>query len=165
MTELVVIESQTRVLKGEAVAGVPRITIILHPNTSRIDVTLNDRLFNHEQYSFSRKADPVGAEKVLLDHLNENVVGIEGAKASKNTLQLEVADGMLLREFIPQVITAVKVFGSEIEQYDPVIAVENRRYDVDPVYDEDGYTVSNGLREAPTAPNIGVPYDVFVAGR
>jgi hypothetical protein len=153
-------------LKGEAVAGVPRLTIILHPNTSRIDVTRNDRVFNYEQYSFSRKAEPVGAEKALLDILNTHIIGIDAAKASKNTLQLEICDGMLLSEFIPQVITAVKHFGGEAEPYNPEIFVENRRYSVDPIYDhEDGYTISEGVRERAGTVDIGVPYKVFVDGR
>lgn len=150
---------------AEDVAIAPRLTVILHPNPSRIDIALNDRMFNTERYSFSRKQEPAGAEKELLDYCETYVVGVDRAKASKNTLQLEVADGVLLREFIPQVVTAVKRWGSEVEPYAPEIHLDNRRYAVDPTYDEDGWTTSEGVRERPGLADIGLPYKVWEQGR
>ena len=149
---------------AEQVTAAPRLTIVLHPNPSRIDVALNDRMFNAERYSFSRKQEPVGAERALLDYCETYIVGVGSAKAGKNTLQLEIDDGVLLREFLPQVVTAVKRWGSEVEPYEPEIYVDNRRYSVDPSYDADGWTTSEGVREQPGRADIGLAYKVWRQG-
>jgi len=141
----------------------PRLTVVLHPNASRIDVALNDRMFNTERYSFSRRREPRGAERALLDYCETYVVGIGGAKASKNVLQLEIEDGVLLREFIPQVITAVKRWGSEVEPYNPEVCVDNRRWETEPVYD-DMSCIASGVQQRPDQADIGMPYSIFRAG-
>jgi hypothetical protein len=146
------------------VAGTTRLTVVLHPNPSRIDIALNDRFFNTERYSFSRKQEPHGAEKDLLDYLQTYIVGVGDAKAAKNVLQLEIEDGVLLREFMPQVITAVKRWGSVVEPYEPEVFVDNRRYDIDPTYDSEGWTTSDGVRQRPGKADIGLAYKVWQAG-
>lgn len=142
----------------------PRLTIVLHPNTSRIDIALSDRLFNTEKYSFSRKIEATSKEKELLDYLETYIVGITKASATKNTLQLELAEGVYIREFMPQVITAVKSWGSGVEPYDPAIYVENRRWEREPKYDDIGWTRVEGVRQPAGQVNIGVPYKTWVAG-
>lgn len=139
-----------------------RITIILHPNTSRVDVVLNDRMFNKERYSHSRDREAAGAEKVLLDVLNDCTVGVERASASKNTLSLDIADGMLHAEYMPAVIRAVQKFVGESD-YKPVIACEDRRYSVAPEYRSDGWTEKPGIRVAAGKVDIGLEYQAWVA--
>jgi hypothetical protein len=156
---------QLDMTEAAAVVIAPRLTIVLHPNPSRIDIALNDRLFNTERYSFSRKNKPIGAEKALLDYCQTYIVGIGDAKASKNTLQLEIEDGVLLREFIPQVVTAVLRWGGEVEPYTPEIYVDNRRYEVAPTYDAEGTPTSDGVHEQPGQADIGLPYKVWRQGR
>lgn len=136
-----------------------RITIILHPNESRIDVVLNDTRFNNERYYFSREAEPVGEELAMLEAL-ENIIGIEKAETSKNTLSLEISAGMLESEFMPQVIRAVKKFGVVCngEDYEPRLIVDNRRYAVCPESNDEGWTTVQGVRQLPNAVNIGLPY-------
>lgn len=143
----------------------PRLTIILHPNTSRIDIVLNDRKFNNERYYHSRKNEAVGYEKVLLDYCNLYVNGIKNASTGKNVMHLEICDGMLLKEIIPEIIVAIKHWGSSVEPYNPEIYLENRRYEVAPEYHEDGYPIHPGVREHATKPDIGVPYKVWVDGQ
>lgn len=159
-------------ISAEAAAAVaeenrPRLTIILHPNPTRIDISLNDRLFNKEKYNFSRKHEPIGAEKVMLDLLEEEVVGIQSAKTCKNVLALEVHDGMRLKEFIPQVVTAVKAWAESVEPYNPIIYLDNRRWEVEPVYanEEDWFPKSQGIRQKPGAVDIGMPYEIWQEGQ
>jgi hypothetical protein len=150
---------------GESVVAVePRLTVVLHPNTSRIDIALNDRLFNTEKYSFSRKNEPTGRERELLDYCETYIVGIGSATASKNVLQLEIEDGVLLREFIPQVITACKRWGSAVEPYNPVVCVDNRRFEIEPVYGEDDSLVQPGRRQLAHQADIGLPYSAWTQG-
>lgn len=158
-------EQLTEVTTTADVAVAPRLTVVLHPNPSRIDIALSDRLFNTEKYSFSRKKEPVGAERDLLDYCETYVIGVSSANASKNTLQLEIDDGVLLREFIPQVITAIRRWGSAVEPYSPDIYVDNRRYEVEPTYSEDGWaTTRKGIVERPGSADIGLPYKVWKRG-
>jgi hypothetical protein len=151
-------ELESSVVESEA-AVTPRLTVVLHPDPSRIDIALNDRMFNTERYSFSRKRDPQAEEKALLDYCETYIVGIGGAKASKNVLQLEIEDGVLLREFIPQVITAIKRWGSAVEPYNPDIYVDNRRWAKEPVYggDDDTEILSRGRKQRPDEAVIGLP--------
>jgi hypothetical protein len=144
------------------VAIAPRLTVVLHPNESRIDIVLNDRMFNRERYTHTREQVPEGAEKQLLDSC-DFIVGIESAKASKNTLALEISDGMYLSEFIPRVIDAIKQWGSATEPYEPAIYVDNRRWAVEPTYDSEYGQTSCGLRQSPTEPAIGLPYAVWAS--
>jgi hypothetical protein len=142
----------------------PRLTIILHPNPSCVDIVVNDRMFNKERYSFSRKEEPVGAEKILLDYCQEHIIGIHTAEANKSTLKLKLEDGILLREFIPQLVTAVKRWGSEVEPYNPMICVVNRRWKVEAVYDDDMMRTNNpGVRELPNDADLGIPYTTWVS--
>jgi hypothetical protein len=150
------------VIEEEVATISPRLTIILHPNPSRIDIAVNDRMFNTEKYSFSRKKAPVGAEQQLLEYCETYIVGIRDAKAAKNILQLDITDGVVLKEFLPQVITAVLQWGSTSEPYSPQICVDNRRWKISPVYDKDGMrTISHGVRERPDQPDIGIPYGIW----
>lgn len=147
-----------------------RMTIVLHPNTTRIDIVLNDRMFNTEKYYHSRKREPIGPEKEMLDMLEEHIIGIESARAGKNTVHLEISDGMRLREFMPQVITAVKQWGMAFEPgYQPEVWLENRRWEREPVYcSSDEWSMGPevpGVRQRPDAPDIGVPYQIWVGGQ
>jgi hypothetical protein len=143
----------------------PRLVIILHPNTSCIDIALNDRLFNREKYTHSRDTEPVGAEKELLDTLQGEIIGVSRAQAGKNTLRLDLDDGVLLREFMPQVVDAVIRWGSASAPYAPEIYVENRRYEEDPEYDRFGDQIRRGIRQEPQQADIGLPYKVWKSGR
>jgi hypothetical protein len=141
-----------------------RLTIILHPNPSRVDIVLNDRLFNTEKYSFSRKNEAVGREKELLDYCETCIVGVDRATANKNTLKLEISDGVLLKEFLPQVIVAIKRWGSSVERYEPEIFVDNRRWEESPVYNSDGWIIRKGIQQSPGQINIGFPYKIWTDG-
>lgn len=148
-------------LKVETTAS--RVVIVLHPNVSRIDITLNDRLFNTEKYRFSRKEEPQGPEKTLLDSI-ENIIGVEKAEASKNTLSLELSDGLRLREFLPQVMVSLYHWGRAVNEqhaeqtpYNPEIYVEDRRWKEAPVVDE-WRTIKAGVCMEPGEANIGLPY-------
>lgn len=143
-----------------------RIVITLHPNTDHLEMVLNDRMFNTERYSFSREKEAVGAEKVLLNVLNNCVVGIVKAETTKNTLKMEIQEGMLLSELIPPTLTAIKEFVGE-KGYDPEIFVNDKRYIEQPEYavssDEydHGRQISPGKKAKPGSVDIGVPYMIW----
>lgn len=137
-----------------------RITIVLHPNTRYITLTLNDIMFNKEQYSFIRKRQPVGAEKDMLEVLNECTIGISKAETCKNQLKLELTEGMFPSEIIPAVIVAVKHFVNDPE-YDPIIFCDDQRWKVWPTESEDGWTSRGGVKVAPGSVKLGVQYLPF----
>lgn len=137
-----------------------RITVILHPNTSRVSIVLNDRVFNKERYSFSRKAEPIGPEKIMLDVLNDCIIGIINAEAAKNELSLEISECTYPSDYIPQVILAVKNYVGESD-YSPVIYCDDRRYTKEPEYNSEGWTVTPGITEKKGSVNLGIPYVVW----
>lgn len=136
-----------------------RITVILHPNPTCIDVVLNDRMFNQEQYGFSRKKQAEGAEAAMLDVLNRFTIGIRKAETSKNTLKLEISDGMLPNEIVPAVITAITRFVDEAD-YSPVIFCDDRRRRVWPVESGDEWSSrsTGGVRYNSGEVDLGVEY-------
>jgi hypothetical protein len=136
-----------------------RIVIIAHPNISRMTFVLNDRKFNNERHIHSREKDAEGAEEFLLNAITY-LFGVDGARVAKNELQLDLGEGMLLNEFMPQVIQEIKTWAQINDpDYDPVIYVENRRWAVPP--EEREYTSIGGVKEAPNALNIGIPYRIW----
>lgn len=140
-----------------------RIVVILHPNSSRICVTMNDRMFNTEKYAFSREQEAGGREAVMLEVLNKYTNGIVKAETSRNRMSLEVENGFYLSEIIPPVITAIKEFVGDWD-YEPVIYVDERRWKKEPVTeggDEWGFgerTIERGIHYAPGEANIGLAY-------
>lgn len=159
-------------ISPEAVAAVieenrPRLTIILHPNPTCMEISLNDRMFNKEKYSFSRKRPAEGAEKKMLEMLEEEIIGIQKAETCKNVLKIEIHDGMRLKEFVPQVITAVKAWAETVEPYNPIIYLDNRRWAREPVYanDDDWTPVSEGRKQRPGSADIGMPYEIWQEGQ
>jgi len=138
----------------------PRITIVLHPNTSFVELVTNDRRFNDEQYAFSRKAPPAGDEAVLLDGI-DRVIGIDKVEASKNTLRLEISDGMRLHEFIPAVVGHVKGWGGK--DYEPEIFCDDRRWTREPVYGSNEFAgpIDAGVKVLAGTANLGIEYKVW----
>lgn len=138
-----------------------RLTVTLHPNPRCVTITSNDMLFNKERYSFSRNKQPVGAEKQMLDVLNECTIGISKAETCKNQLKLELTEGMFPSEIIPAVIVAVKHFASDPE-YDPLIFCDDQRWKVWPTESQDGWHSFGGVKFPPGSANIGVQYLPFI---
>lgn len=137
-----------------------RITVTLHPNTSYVTITLNDRLFNKERYSFSRASEAVGAEKEMLDILNSCTIGIVQAETTKNQLKLQICEGMFVNEIIPAVLIAVKHFVSD-SSYDPKVYCDDKRWEVEPREDGNGFPLTDGVKVARNQADIGVEYEVF----
>ncbi|MNK14386.1 hypothetical protein D3C87_325050 [compost metagenome] len=140
-----------------------RIVVILHPNTSRIDFTINDRMFNREKYCFNREVEAVGPEAAMLDVLNTCTNGIVKAEASRNSMSLEIEDGFYLSEVVPPVITAIKEFVGE-KDYTPIVYVDDRRWKKEPVTVDSGddwmpeRVIEQGSKYSPGEANIGVQY-------
>jgi len=132
-----------------------RLLIILHPNESRVDIMLSDKKFNDEQYTFSRKKPATGHEERLLKRL-KNVLGIQKAETGGQELSLELVDGTLYDEFVPQVIDIVHEFtGPDFGQ---VVYLDDRRRD-GTTYNDEGWTTNPGVPK-PT-PNLGVEYKIW----
>lgn len=137
-----------------------RITVVLHQNPSYVTISLNDRLFNKERYSFSRAAQAVGSEKEMLDVLNNCTVGIKSAETGKNELKLELSEGMFIHEVIPAVLIAIKHFVND-PTYQPTVYCNDKRWEVEPEEDDDGFPRKPGVKVPPKSVNIGVEYVVF----
>ena len=137
-----------------------RLILILHPNTERAEVVLNDRKFNEEQYHFTRKSEPVEEEALLLAELN-SVIGVKKAEASKNSISLEISPCMYPEEWFPSVLRAVLKWGGK--GYRPSVEVDDRRYKSgqEPEYDHDGWVTIEGVKQEKGAVNIGVEYSAF----
>ena len=132
-----------------------RIVVILHPNTERAEIVTNDVVFNRERYCFSRDKEADGYELEMIQDL-EMVVGIDRAQPQKNKISLEIAPCMKPDEYIPDVIAAVRAYVYRFNpEYAPDIYLDNRRYTVDPVYSEDGWNETKGVRQGMI--DVGVP--------
>jgi len=133
-----------------------RTLLILHPNTSRVDITVTDKRFNNEQYSFSRKKAPTGHEERMLRRL-EKLGGIKEAKAGGFELHLELRDGFFYKELMPAVIEIVREFTGP--DYGREMFVQDRRR-IGEKYDNDGYLRSPGVK--PERPDLGFEYQDWV---
>lgn len=141
-----------------------RIVVLLHPNTKYIEFIMNDRMFNKEEYQFSRKAEAMGPEKTLLRVLNSCTNGVVKAEPGRNAMRVEIQDGFFLYEVVPEILIAIKEFVGE-KDYNPEIFVDDRRYIVEPEYAESdweiGCQISPGVKAKPGEVDIGVLYTVW----
>lgn len=143
-----------------------RIVIVLHPNPSYIEFIMNDRMFNQEQYQFSRKEEPNGPEATMLRVLNTYTNGVVKVEPGRNAMRVEIQDGFLLSEVVPEILIAIKAFVGE-KDYQPEIFVDERRFVEQPVYSEsennwgDSRLITPGVKAKPGEVDIGVPYGVW----
>jgi len=146
--------TETLALQAPAVDR-SRLLIVLHPNESRIDIMLSDKRFNDEEYAFSRKKEPTGNEERMLKRLKK-LLGIQKAETARQELSLELFDGTLYDEFIPQVVEIIHEFtGPDFGQ---VVYLDDRRRD-GTAYSEEGWLTNPGVPKP--APNLGVEYKIW----
>lgn len=139
-----------------------RILVVLHPNPDFITIALNDRRFNNERYGFSRKKAAEGDEANLLWYIELNIVGVSKVETQRNEMRLELSEGTLPHEVVPQVVTAIREWARKIElDYNPTVYADDRRYGVSPKYDENGWTVVEGIRYPRGQLYLGIPYIVW----
>ena len=157
MTDLPISLDASEIKSTEDEIESSRLLVVLYPNTNYLAITLSDRKFNNERYNHTRDIQPEGAEKKLLEHIEFNILGVTSAKALRNKLVIEVEDGTRPRDVIPQIITALKEWGSGVEPYNPAIFCQDQRWENEPIERDFGFS-SGGNRFAPGAANIGVSY-------
>lgn len=139
-----------------------RILVVLHPNTDYITLALNDRRFNNERYGFHRDRKAEGDEANLLWYIELNVVGVSKVETQRNEMRLELSEGTLPHEVVPQVVTAVLEWARKIESdYNPTVYADDRRWKIDPKYDSDGWTEVEGIRYPRGQLYLGIPYIVW----
>lgn len=132
----------------------PRLTVVLFPNTSIIEIQLNDRKFNNIDYLHQFEPEDYPSLQVMHKFISA-YPALEECKIGQNTVKLEIKEGGVPHEIIPRALFAICEWAGD--DYNPEIFVMDMRWKVEPVEDEFAITLKNGVRYEPHEINIGIP--------
>jgi hypothetical protein len=133
-----------------------KLKLMLWPNSERASFFV-DRKINAERYVHSRYGEPNVEEALLMQNL-EKIIGIRHAQIGGEEICLDLTPMNEVEEWLPEAINAISgYFGPT---YVPRLIVSNRRYSVQPKYDQEtGELISDGVK---ADLQLTVPFELFV---